>query len=65
MDIQKRGLKRKSKVCTLDTQIKRSGLRISHSKVFSSDYDSMVLNGHGETLKHQNITFIKYYDNSS
>ena len=49
----------------MDTQIKRSGLRISHSKVFSSDYDSMVLNGHGETLKHQNITFIKYYDNSS
>jgi len=36
MDIQKRGLKIKSKVRTLDTQIKRSGLRISHSKVFSS-----------------------------
>ena len=35
-DIQKRGLKRKSKVCTLDIQIKQSGLRISHSNVFSS-----------------------------
>ena len=37
MNIQKRGLRIKSKVCTLDNQIKRSGLRISHSKVFSSD----------------------------
>ena len=36
-DIQKRGLGKKSKVYTLDTQIKRSGLRISHSKAFSSD----------------------------
>ena len=35
-DIQKSGLRRKSKVCPLDTQFKISGLRISHSKVFSS-----------------------------
>ena len=35
---KKRGLRRKSKVCTLDNQIRRSWLRISHSKVFSSEY---------------------------
>ena len=33
----KNSLRRKSKVCILDTQINYSGLRISHSKVFSSD----------------------------
>ena len=31
-------IRRKSKVCTLDNQIKRSWLRISHSKVFSSGH---------------------------
>jgi len=35
---RKNGLRRKSKVCPLDTQIKQSGLRITHSKVFSSVY---------------------------
>ena len=34
---RKNGLRRKSKVCPLDTHIKLSRLRISHSKVFSSD----------------------------
>ena len=34
---RKNDLRRKSKVCPLDTQIKYSGLRISHSKVFSSN----------------------------
>ena len=32
---RKNGLRRKSKVCSLNTQIKKSGLMISHSKVFS------------------------------
>ena len=32
------GLKRKLKVSTVDIQIKRSGLRISNSKVFSSGH---------------------------
>ena len=32
-------------MCTLDTQIKRSGLRISHSKVFSSDSSTYLLSG--------------------
>ena len=43
MDIQKRGLRIKSKVCSLDNQIKRSGLRISHSEVFSSDLSLMLV----------------------
>ena len=29
-------------MCTLDTQIKRSGLRISHSKVFSLGWSSLI-----------------------
>ena len=33
---KKKGLRRKSKVCTLNAQIKPSGFKISHSKVFSS-----------------------------
>ena len=37
---KKRGLRIKLNVCTLDTQIKRSELRISHSKVFSSEFTS-------------------------
>ena len=34
---RKNGLRRKSKVSPMDTRIKYSGLRISHSKAFSSD----------------------------
>ena len=35
---KKSGLSKKLKVSTLDIQIKQSGLKISHSKVPSSDY---------------------------
>ena len=34
----KNGIRRKSKVCLLDTQIKYLGLWISHSKVYNSEY---------------------------
>ena len=36
------GLRRKSKVCPLDYQIKLLGIRISHSKVFSSVYATEI-----------------------
>ena len=35
---RKSGLSKKLKVTTVDFQIKQSGLRVSNSKVFSSDY---------------------------
>ena len=42
---KKRGLRSKSKVCSLDTHIWYSGLRISHSKVFRSDKVDFLLLG--------------------
>ena len=35
---EKSGIRRKLKVSTLDIQIKRSGLKVSNSIVFSSDH---------------------------
>ena len=42
MTSNKSGLKRKLKVSTVDIQIKRLGLKVFHSKVFSSDTSVLI-----------------------
>ena len=66
---KKSGLRRKLKVSTLDIQIKQSGLKVSNSKVFSSDLlikytnfkkDSLPMRGKMENMKK---TLMKYHVN--